>query len=133
MLKIIPFLFLLLLIAACPPDDIGDGSTSVFETGDSSGEPTGTQSSLGLGFDCRTIEQVVATRAGIATSCAKHPWSDPCEDSFVTCESMVLDISETPGCADIDWCDYIACADAMASASCGDAPVECIALQDCLG
>jgi hypothetical protein len=133
MLKIIPLLLLLPLIAACPPDDVGDGSTSVFDTGDSSGEPTGEQSSLGLGFDCRTIEQVVATRAGIATSCAKHPWSDPCGDSLATCESMVLDISEMPACADIDWCDYIACADAMETSVCGDAPDECIALQKCLG
>ena len=145
MIRSIALPFLLLTLTACPVDHVILSG----EIEESTGEPgTAGMSSTSDGEDTvvgSTSGQPDPTTGEPAPSCADmspaeiceaHPWGRPegCSGlgSDLECADMLEVIAATPACADIDLCEYAACADALADAECSARPPECAALLACL-
>ncbi len=112
-----------------------DATTTTGESTSSSGTGTETEGETQtVGFDCFPLEDIVSDPETLDIKCEKHPWErapecDP-EPEMPSCQELLKELS-LKGC-DLDICDYISCAEALAQAPCGVRPPQCDEITQCL-
>lgn len=114
----------------------GDDTTSDESSTGSSGTTSDERSSSTTngGLDCFSLDQVLSDPQALDAKCEEHPWErlPECNLPLPTCQSVIKMIADYEPCDDIDLCDYILCAEALAVASCGTRPAECDPIIACL-
>lgn len=118
---------LALLLAGCPDRIIlvdDDTSSSSGSTGSPDSEPTTTGSSTGA---APTTGEVCPALSDPEAVCAAHPWerAPECTADILPCIEVIKVLAD----CGVDLCEYIACAEALAVAACGERPPECATLR----
>jgi hypothetical protein len=98
-----------------------------------SGEPETT--TLSLDLDCPTVDAVLLIPGAMESMCDEHPFERPegCSmEGVPTCDEMMSAISAADACDGVDLCDYIVCADALSTGTCGARPASCGFIIACM-
>ncbi|MDC0720681.1 hypothetical protein [Nannocystis bainbridge] len=127
----------LVLLLACGPTPPATSATSSGTTSGTTSTSSGTTStssgttSTSSGTTSATSMDAPTTGCGEPTAgfCEEHPWGRPTCGKPVSAAACVELWDALTGC--VDACAYIACADALIAAPCGERPSICDPLIAC--